>query len=211
MSTTTTDVSGVAPGTAPAAAPKPAAASPAPLSYTSRPPRRGRRGFNWRLVVFLAAIAAPFLAIGYVFVSYEMTGGVTNHGDYASVDLKALGNFPFDQANGTINDIPERYRKLDGKRVVLDGYMWAPTSAGPRGTQFQFVYNVAKCCFGGPPQVQERVYGYIPPAKRDEIQIYDSWTFVQLTGVLHVRVVRDGDGVIRSVYDMDVEKAEARS
>src|SRR6059058_2076282 len=80
---------------------------------------------------------------------------------FLDVDLKALGNFPFDQNNGSINDIPPAFRALEGKKVLLDGFMYSPRNAGDKGHEFQLVYNVTKCCFSGPPQVQERVYGYV--------------------------------------------------
>ena len=33
---------------------------------------------------------------------------------YRMVDIKALGNFNFDGANGTIDDVPSVFRRLDG-------------------------------------------------------------------------------------------------
>ena len=95
-----------------------------------------------------------------VFARGLYNKGIEWHGDYADVDLKAMGNFPFSPAAGTRDDVPARWRALDGKRVQLEGFMWSPVSAGTRGTEFQFVYNINICCIGGPPQVQERVFGY---------------------------------------------------
>ncbi len=43
---------------------------------------------------------------------------------YADVDLRSLGYFPFDGRSGTDADIPKRWRKLDGKRVALEGFMF---------------------------------------------------------------------------------------
>jgi hypothetical protein len=161
---------------------------------------------NWRLVIMLSVVAIPFLWIGYMLVSQLVTGGVSRHGDYYAVDLKAMGNFNFDPAVGTVADVPKTYRDLDGKKVQLEGFMYSPTSAGDRGTEFQFVYNVTKCCFSGPPLVQERVYGYVKEGK--DVPVYDMYTFARVTGTLHVRVVRDDVGSVHSVYDLDVDKAE---
>ena len=186
-------------------------APPAPLSYNSRSPRGFRQRVNWRMVIFLAAITAPFLYILYVFLSQTLNHGVIDRGGYAEVELKALGNFPFNQDAGTENDIPKHYRQLDGKRVLLKGFMWAPraTQKTGKGTEVQFVYNVNKCCFSGPPLVQERVYAFLPAGSKAEV--YDPQTFVGLTGTLHVRLRRDESGAITSVYDMDVESAEVLS
>ena len=58
--------------------------------------------------------------------------------------------------------------------------------------------------------VQERVYGHVPGGS--SVPLYDQNTFVRLTGILHVRVVKDPDtGKVSSVYDMDVEKAEEKT
>jgi hypothetical protein len=181
----------------------PAAAPVARPEYASP---RGGSGVNWRVVIVLSVVAIPFLWIGYMLVSQLVTGGVSRHGDYFAVDLKALGNFSFDETTGTVADIPQTYRQLDGKKVELTGYMYSPQSAGDRGTEFQFVYNVTKCCFSGPPRVQERVYGYVKDGK--DVPVYDMYTFARVTGTLHVRVVRDETGSVHSVYDLDVDKAE---
>src|SRR5437763_2495423 len=110
---------------------------------------------NLRMV--LVAAVALFL-IGYpvyTYVSAARSHGISRQGDLQVVDLKALGNFPFDESNSTIKDIPPVYRELDGKRVALDGFMYAGNSAGDEVSAFQFVYNITKCCFNGPPRVQE--------------------------------------------------------
>jgi hypothetical protein len=171
---------------------------------TAAPARRPR--FNVRLLVFVLAISAPFLYIvGNAFWS-SMTGGISDHGSYKEVDLKLLGNFGFDDKVGTIESIPAHYRALDGQKVLLKGFMFSPETAGDKGFKFQFVYDVNKCCFSGPPLVQERVFAH---AKR-EIPIYDQYTLAEVTGTLHVRLIRNEvDGRVVSVYDLDVESAKA--
>ena len=65
-------------------------------------------------------------------VDMQVTGGMKQlGGGYTYVDLKAMSTFTFDQNNGTINDVPAKWRELDGKKVVLHGEMWEPTGAGP--------------------------------------------------------------------------------
>jgi hypothetical protein len=187
--------------TAPYSPQAPSAPMPDDIDSGARPSR-----LNLRLIVFLLAISAPFIYIIGKSVMHAMTGGITDRGDYKDVDLKALGNFPFDQNEGKLTDIPERYRKLDGQRVRLTGFMYAPDTAGDRGTKFQFVYDVNKCCFGGAPQVQERVFAY---AKQD-MPIYPYTVFAELVGKLHVRIVKDPETkAITSVFDLDVEQAQA--
>jgi hypothetical protein len=172
------------------------------MDYEPRPPLRER--INLRIIVFFAIIALPFVWLGYWSVKQAMTNGIEQHNGYAQVELKALGNFNFDQTAGTLNDVPQRWRELDGKRVVFEGFMYDGKSAGPKLGSFQFVYNIQKCCFNGPPLVQERVFARVPNNREAE------WIdgFARLTGILHVNVKKAKDGTITSVYTLDVEKAE---
>ena len=182
----------------PASAPK--------VPYAAPPPRKPyvplRERVNLRMIVFFLAMTALPLALAYSAFDYWINKGVSRDGEYMVADLKAIGNFPFDQEAGTLENVPKAYRDLDGKKVKLRGYMWSPKSAGERGTEFQFVYDVNECCFKGPPQVQERVYAYAPKGRSFRIFSYQ---FAEITGTLHVRIVRDKEGAIYSVYDLDVE------
>src|SRR5829696_8911139 len=98
------------------------------ISPSHMPARR--RGVSVRLVVLLALVALPFLYFGYVIVDQSLNGGVTKHGNYYDVDLKSLGYFPFDPAKDDLDNVPARWRALDGKRVALAGEMFVPGSAG---------------------------------------------------------------------------------
>jgi hypothetical protein len=71
-------------------------------------------------------------------------------------------------------------------------------------TNFELVYSIAKCCFGGPPQVQERVFAHVPKDMRIPNLTY---SFANVYGTIHVGVKED-NGVVTSVYDLDVQKIE---
>jgi hypothetical protein len=155
-----------------------------------------------RVGVVLALVLA---LVGYALkVTYEsvIQGGVVSSGDHYEVDLKAMSNFEMDQVNGTVADIPERFRKLDGKKVVLEGEI-APTGfeAGPTVTRFSLCYSVAKCCFGGMPKVQHFVACSSPAGKQINSNA------VKVYGTLHVNVINTG-GALSSVFQMDVERVE---
>lgn len=156
---------------------------------------------NWRLVSFIGFFFILFGCFGYTILSDVLTHGIHQHGNYISAELKPLGQFPFDEQNGLLTDVPKDYRALDGKRVELKGMMWQLQSAGPNVAQFQLVYNIQKCCFNGPPLVQERVFVHLPRDKK--IRWYDQ--LVSCVGTLHVRLKRDDQGTVRSVYDMDLD------
>jgi hypothetical protein len=119
---------------------------------------------------------------------------------YAGVDLKALGDFPFSQTTGQTNDIPRRWRDLDGRRVSLNGFMFGPVSAGPSANLYQLVYDNHPSSFK-PPLVQERVNATAPAT----MGVYSLYDPVKVDGVLHVGVQRDARGEMRSIFRMDVE------
>ena len=148
-------------------------------------------------------LAGPFLYAGYVFVNQAVTGGVTDRGEYVEVDLKSLGYFPFDAVKDTIDTVPARFRKLDGRRVVLEGEMYAPGAASNHIKDFQLVYSIQDCCFSGPPKVQERVFAAGKNGKK--LPYYGG--VVRVVGTLRVEVKKDL-GTATSVYTMDVESIE---
>lgn len=169
-----------------------------PMSLSVRRPR-----INVRLLVLLAFVGLPFVYFGYVIVEQAVTGGVRDRGDYLEVDLKSLGQFPFDPVQDDINGVPQRWRKLDGKRVMLVGEMYAGGSAAPKVPAFELVYSIQKCCFGGPPRVQERVFVRAPPGKT--VPFY--WQPVRVVGTLNVDA-KKVEGQVVSVFDMEVESIE---
>jgi hypothetical protein len=180
--------------------PAPAAtASPAAAPLPARRPR-----VNVRLVMVLALVALPFVYFGYVIVDQALHKGVVNRGNYYEVDLKSLGYFPFDANRDDVNDIPQQWRALDGKRVALVGEMYTGGSAAPKVRGFELVYSIQKCCFGGPPKVQERVFARVP----NDGTVPYFWQPVRVVGTLHVGVRRDETGQIVSIYDLDVENVD---
>ena len=165
------------------------------------PPRR--RPINFRMIVMLAFLCLPFLYFGYVIIDQAVTGGVRDRGSYLEVDLKSLGQFPFDPGQDDTSSIPERWRKLDGKKVMLTGEMYAGGSAAPKVQAFELVYSIQKCCFGGPPRVQERVFVRAPPGKA----VPFFWQPVKVIGTLNVDA-KKVEGQVVSVFDMEVESIE---
>src|SRR4051812_28573199 len=151
---------------------------------------------NVRMIVFFGVIG---LLIGYPvywFVHEQLTGGISDAGGgYKEVDLKAMSLFNFDQSNGKLTDIPQKWRDLDGKKVILYGEMWQPYSANSQVAGFDLCYSIAKCCFSGPPQVQHFVQSKVINGKNAD---YYSG-LVKATGTLHVNVKRDAEKV-SSVY-----------
>jgi hypothetical protein len=110
--------------------------------------------------------------------------------------------FEMDQVNARDEDIPTKWRDMDGKKVILIGETWAPDGAnGARS--FELCYSIANCCFGGPPKVQHFVFAKVVPEKPDApVGVGDT---IAIHGILHVGVQRDSDtGKVLSIYRIDV-------
>jgi hypothetical protein len=151
------------------------------------------------VLVFTALVGVPV----YNFVKAQLTHGIEKDGDLLRVDLKSMGNFPFNDMTGTLQNVPADYRKLDGQRVALEGFMVPLNQAGDKIDAFQFVYNIQKCCFGGPPLVQERVFSFDRHGGIDYSQ-----EEIRIIGTLHVKPFKNPTGKIESLYTMDVDHAE---
>jgi len=169
-------------------------------------PRLSQR-LNWRLFLLIGIVACVFGYPLYVFLDQVATGGIESHGSYSSVDLKALGNFPFDDHNGVITDVPAKFCSLDGKRIELKGFMYPTFEAGNKVHECQFVYNITRCCFSGPPLVQERVFLF-GSKNSPQIRLYSYDVLVRIVGTLHLRITKNPEGKIIRLYDLDVESAE---
>lgn len=172
------------------------------MTQTTTKPRP-RFQFNPRLIAFAAVILVVVGYPLYLYIDSEVTGGIKQRGDYAEVDLKAMSLFEFDQAKGTLTDVPEKWRDLNGKKIKVRGEI-APTNfSAKEANQFDLVYSVAKCCFQGRPQVQHFVKSTVKGAKT--APYYQG--LVEVEGTLHVNVENDGQQVT-SVYQIDVDKIQ---
>jgi hypothetical protein len=158
---------------------------------------------NLRILIFAGVVLFLVGYPAYLYLDTQLSGGIHRAGDYTKVDLKAMSTFAFDKVAGRIEDVPKRYRELDGQKVLLEGEMWAPMAAGPTTDQFDLVYSISQCCFTGPPQVQHFVkakanHGPVPNLH---------YTRVRVTGTLRVDVQRE-NGEVTGVYHLDVDKVE---
>ena len=169
-------------------------------------PREERR-VTPQMLLFAALVLGLLALIFYPFIEESITGGIKNIGNgVKQVNLQAMSTFAFDQERGSIEDIPEKWRALDGQRVVLYCEIYEPLEAGGGTlTGFDLCYSIAKCCFSGPPQVQHFVKARVVPGR----ELYHHPNQVKVTGTLHVNVVFDKEaGKVASVYQMDVEDIE---
>jgi hypothetical protein len=178
------------------------------LSYDSRgffaPKAPWWKRINFRVIVFAAVIVTIVGVPIYWFLDETITGGVHDHGTYKEVNLKAMSSFDMDQENATMDDIPQKFRDLEGDDVLMIGEMWAPKDAGDgKLSYFQLVYSKTKCCFNGPPLAQHFVDGNVVTGAT--VYYYD--VPVKVWGKVHIYVRKEGD-VIKSIYHVDVHRVE---
>jgi hypothetical protein len=99
--------------------------------------------------------------------------------------------------------IPAEIEALDGRKIVLQGFMLEVKQENGYTTEFLFLKNQSLCCFGKRPNVNEwmlvHMRGDGVPAIRDRI-----WT---VRGTLHVREIRS-HGQLTGIYSLDGDKAE---
>lgn len=160
---------------------------------------------NLRALVFTVVVLFLVGWPVYTFLAEYLTGGIHDRGAYKEVDLKAMGFFEMNPANATLNDIPVKYRGLDGQKVMLKGEIFSPQQVSDL-TEFQLVYSIQKCCYGGPPKVQERVFATV--AKGKPIK-YAGDGYHTVVGTLHVTMKKNPvNGEITEVYHLDADSVE---
>jgi hypothetical protein len=173
-------------------------------------PTRRQPGFferiNFRLVLVVLVAMLMVSYPVYVYLDSLLTGGIKSVGNgYKQVDLKAMSMFAFDPATSDINDVPKKWRDLDGQKVILYGEQWSPFSTNA-GAGFELCYSIAKCCVGGPPKVQHFVHTRVLPGRNLD---YYGGAMVKAVGTLHVKVERDpGTNYVTAIYSMDLENLE---
>lgn len=158
---------------------------------------------NARVVVFVLVALTLIGFPAYVFLDEKISGGVKDRGSFLEVNLKAMSSFEFDQDTGTQQDVPERWRALSGKRVMLTGEMWQPQMAAGEISEFELVYSISKCCLSGPPKIQHFVLGSVKDGAR--VGYYQG--LVEVVGTLKVDVERS-EGKVTRVFSLAVESVK---
>ncbi len=99
-----------------------------------------------------------------------------------------------------VEDLPEAVRALDGKRVVLAGFMVA-LYALRNIEEFALVGSHTKCCFGIPPGIGDQVVVRLP---RDEA-IDLTLAPLRVEGTFRIKpqhLYRDGSGPLIWLYEV---------
>ncbi|MGA2082922.1 MAG: DUF3299 domain-containing protein [Holophaga sp.] len=103
-----------------------------------------------------------------------------------------------------LKGVPDRIRKLDNHRVVIEGFMIPTGTERARVRSFLLVRMQASCCFGLPPQISDimevRMAGESAEPLRDRT--------VDVVGTFHVQEHWAGP-YLGSLYQMDADTVTA--
>jgi hypothetical protein len=131
--------------------------------------------------------------------------------EYRIVDFQWLASYPFDSPNEKLtNDaavaqlekqIPAGIKALDGKNVMIRGFMVPVKEVQGHATEFLIVRDQPTCCYSGMTTITEFVSVKVPSP--GVASIMDQPITVQ--GILHVGAVLEG-GYVMGIYRMDGEK-----
>jgi hypothetical protein len=155
------------------------------------------------MIIFALLVFGVVGGVVYTYLDSALSGGIKDvGGGFKQVDLKKMVTYSFDQTNGTIEDVPEKWRELNGEKVILYGEILNTTSAGSGElATFELVYSISDCCFTGPPQIQHFIKCSVEPGRK----VYHYSNLVKVTGTLRVDVQRDAEATkISPVFALDV-------
>lgn len=103
----------------------------------------------------------------------------------------------------TDDTIPEYVQALDGRRIVIDGFVMPLRTQGRGVTQFLLARDQLSCCFGPSPQMNHWIQVTLPRGEFRPL-IFRPAT---VTGTLWVGELKLS-GSIQSIYRLEGERAE---
>ena len=95
------------------------------------------------MILFFAVLVALIGYPVYIYLDSAVHGGIKDlDNGYKEVDLKAMSVFPFDQENGPLNDIPQKWRDGRAEGGLLRRDVGLPY-AGRYVDSFELCYFIA--------------------------------------------------------------------
>ncbi|MDB6021110.1 MAG: hypothetical protein JWQ04_967 [Pedosphaera sp.] len=136
-------------------------------------------------------------------------------GGYLNVGFDKLASFNFAAPDTQVTNqpskvdeadkfIPDAIKRLDGKKVMVTGFMLPLRVEVGKVKEFLIMRNQAACCFGTAPMITE--FMTVKASGKGVDAIMD--VPVNVAGILHVGTVRD-HGYITEIYQMDGEKIDS--
>ncbi len=137
-----------------------------------------------------------------------LDGRLETQSGYAKIAFSQLAGFPFADPPqplppGTpppdvLAQVPASVRRLDGKKVVLTGFMLPTKMEAGFATEFFFLSSSQLCCFGVTPSANEWI---IVKMKKEGLPAVQDVP-MSLAGRLRVRA-QWTDGFLTSIYELE--------
>lgn len=181
----------------------------------------GRRGFPAAATVVAAGLAGVLATVGAAEISAPaplppagesplaaLDRPLETIGGYSKISYGQLAGFKFrappqpvapDQPPpDVLAQVPTAIRRLDGRKVVLTGYLLPLKLENGLVTEFFFLSSPTACCYGVIPESNEWMHVKmrgegLPPLQ--DVPLF-------LAGRLHVRA-RWEDGYLLGIYDLE--------
>lgn len=134
---------------------------------------------------------------------------------YLKIGFERLSGFPFNpapfdpakpnaQPASSADQIPERVKQFDGKKVIVTGFMLPVRTDKGRVTELLLMKDPMMCCYGVVPQINEWIVvrmtnGGVPALQDVPIAFY---------GTLHVKELYDNN-YLSGIYLLEGEKMES--
>jgi hypothetical protein len=161
-----------------------------------------------------ASPPAPASNIPATLAAVQPVGAPPKIDGCLSVGFDVLASFDYDAPDTPVTNhlkpdiadkmIPDGVKALDGKKVVIRGYMLPLKVEGDKASEFLIMRSQSTCCFGVTPKVNEiinvKTTGKGLTATMDQP--------LNVEGTLHVGTLRD-NGYIIGIYTLDAEKLVA--
>jgi hypothetical protein len=176
--------------------------------------RKKKKSFGKRLknavVLTLQLMGVFFLLWGWPFLFPPKEVAVDG---YRTISFQTLGAFDADKFKKSLkllehanqpNDLPVDVKALGGEKVAIRGYM-IPLEVEKEGVKtFALVRDLASCCFGGNPKLNEWVYVTMKPPNTAP---YSAYNAVVVTGTLEVGASMVNQGEL-NLYRLTGEKVQ---
>jgi hypothetical protein len=161
-----------------------------------------------RFLSFSCALVTASIA-----VAAEAASKPSVENGYAPAGFELLAAFPFnppepdpDAKPGTpppsaAKQIPPAVKALDGRKVIVRGYMLPTKMEKGLVTEFLLMNSAAACCYGATPRINEFIV--VKMVKGGVKSLMD--VSVEFHGTLSVKEVFE-EGFLSHIYALDAEK-----
>ncbi|MDA0836940.1 MAG: DUF3299 domain-containing protein [Planctomycetota bacterium] len=149
----------------------------------------------------LVALYAAYLGMNHgPAIDAVNEGGVT----YDPISFHMLGGYnptrwgEVSETESIDDAIPESIKNLDGKPIVIQGYMMPIVTREGRAQEFLLMRSMKSCCYGKPPKLNEIIYVKMEGAGAD----YQHERLTIVYGEIEVGEKLQGQKLAKTLYRM---------